>query len=369
MTKSSSYANSGVHANVGMEFQKHCVILILLEKYHIYKAKKFFVILEHHEDIIFAFLNDKDELEVLDSYQAKKSSNEWTRSSVIEILYKIVKNVVNIRNDSIPKVQGYRLNQFFTTNNNIVLKTTKQNDVYLDKIDETNSLVSYNSVNEPTQGYIEKKLKSDYSAKDSEISELSGTSFHFVDLNRKSKDQRQYLIGKIQEIFENKIADHKAAFSTLMYFLNESEKKYNQGGVPSLLDFDKRIESNEIFSAFNILTSKSKAFDVWRAKEFEFSKILSISVFEHRLFELHFENSFDRFKDLNEAEHQKIYKFVISKEAELRSLLSDEDCLEKLLLAAKSEINSKLLDLEFKAALCAAYLQFKETKNDESLLK
>lgn len=369
MTNTNKYANSGVHANVGMEFQKHCVILILLENFDIYKARKFFIILEHHEDIIFAFLDKNDELELLNAYQAKKSSKDWTRSSITEILYKLITNVSFVRADSIPKATGYQLAQYFTTNNDIVLKTTKSKVDHIDRVNETNPLFSYTSINQPTKEYIEKKLQKDHGATVIEINELQNTSLHFVDLNRKAKDQRQLLIGKIQELFENRIADHKAAYSTLMYFLNESEKKFNAGGLPSLLDFDKRIESPEILSALKILTTKSKAFEIWRAKQYAFSKIFSIGVFETKIFELHFENSFDKFKDITEAEHQKIYTYVVSKEQNLMSYTSDEECLESLLTTSKNELNSKLTGVNFKAAICAAFLQFKETKNEESIYK
>ncbi len=367
MTNTNQYANSGVHANVGMEFQKHCVILILLENYHTYKAQNFFIILEHHEDIIFGFVNDKNELELLNAYQAKKSSRDWTRSSLLEILSKLIVNISFIRSDSIPKTSSCEINQHFTTNNDIVLKTTKSTVDHIDRVNETNPLIKYSSVNQPTKDYIEDKLKKKYGHTAVQLKDLNEVSFHYVDLNRKAKEQRQLLIGKIAELFEDKIADHKAAYSTLMYFLNESEKKYNQAGKPSLLDYDKRIESTEIFSAFKILTTKAKAFDIWRDKEYKFSQILNIGVFENKVFELHFENSFDKFKDLTEAEHQKIYSFVESKEQDLLLLTSDEDCLEKLVKTARKEINSKLLEVEFKAALCAAYLQFKETKNEENI--
>lgn len=368
MIKSNKYANAGVHANVGMEFQKHCVILILLENFHIYQARKFFIILEHHEDLIFAFLNDRNELKLLDAYQAKKSSTDWSRSSVVEILYKLIGNIIFIHKDSIPKAKGYQVNQYFTTNNDIVLKTQKNSVDHIDRVNETNPLVPYSTIKQPNKDYIEKKLQKDHSATAAEIAELNSTSFQFVDLNRKPKEQRQLLIGKIQELFRDKIADHKAAYSTLMYFLNESEKKFNPGGTPSLLDYDKRIESAEILSAFNILTTKSKAFDLWRKKEYEFSKALSIGVFEARLFELHFKNSFDKFKDITEAEHRKIYSFVASKENILLTLTSDEECLTQLLSSSVTELNTKLSGVNFKATICAAYIQFKETKYEESIL-
>ena len=84
--------NSGVQANIGMEFQKHSTVYLFLEKYEEFKNNRYFIILEHDEDIIFGFLDDKEKLTkirtlsskyitpaVVNIYKNKTATILWTK--------------------------------------------------------------------------------------------------------------------------------------------------------------------------------------------------------------------------------------------------------------------------------------------------
>lgn len=355
--------NAGVHANVGMDFQKHCTIFLILENYTRLKNLNYFILLEHHEDIVFAFTNENNEVSEIETYQAKKSSKEWTISTSLEIVKKIIENSIDIKSDPIAKTSNLKLNQYFSTNNSIYLKVIEKKVEFSDRVSETNSELKFSLLKEKVRNKIESSLINKYSFSNQLISELSNLTFQFIDLGKNSKSQKEQLIGKIKLMFNHLILDHLAAYETILFHLNEVEKVFNQGNIPNLSDVTKRIESTLIEKIFEILTSKSKAYDLWRSKEDSISKKLMIPIFERRIFKLHFENSFDKFKDLKEAQHQKIYRFVESKDKDLSQFYSDEDCLDFLLKEMNSNFNTPLSSTQLKAALFAAYVEIKEISN------
>lgn len=86
MTNSQNDVNSGVQANVGMDFQRNCALYIFLNNYHKIKDKNYFIILEHYDDIVFGFIDDQNLLEKVETYQAKKSADIWTNNYLFEII-------------------------------------------------------------------------------------------------------------------------------------------------------------------------------------------------------------------------------------------------------------------------------------------
>ncbi|QDZ62780.1 DUF4297 domain-containing protein [Elizabethkingia bruuniana] len=83
-------SNSGVQASVGFDFQRNSCIYIFLEKYSALKDQNYFIMLEHYDDIVFGILNEKSELAEITTYQAKKSSTNWTTNKLYEIIQKFV---------------------------------------------------------------------------------------------------------------------------------------------------------------------------------------------------------------------------------------------------------------------------------------
>src|SRR5699024_1375558 len=98
--------NAGVHSNIGMDFQKNCTIFLLLEKYNQLHHQKYFIILEHLEDIVFGYIENQTEISKIETYQAKKSSSKWTMNSLLEIIKKIAETSQSVLNDSHRKTEN-----------------------------------------------------------------------------------------------------------------------------------------------------------------------------------------------------------------------------------------------------------------------
>ena len=90
MTIENPYINSGVEGGTGYEFQKNCLIFILLDEYDNFRDKEYFICMESADDFIICFL-ENNELKEVRTYQAKKNSNgSWT--------------IHNMKNEIIPKM-------------------------------------------------------------------------------------------------------------------------------------------------------------------------------------------------------------------------------------------------------------------------
>ncbi len=74
MAQQNKSANAGVHNSIGIEFQKHCALYLLFEKYAAIENRKYFICIEHHDDFLFCYQTQGDLLESIEAYQAKKSS-------------------------------------------------------------------------------------------------------------------------------------------------------------------------------------------------------------------------------------------------------------------------------------------------------
>jgi len=73
------------------------------------------------------------------------------------------------------------------------------------------------------------------------------------------------------------------------------------------------------------------------------------------MFELNFENSLDKFKDLKQGEHQKIIRFVEDKKKIFANFTSDINCIGKLYTLYLEEHSSNLNPLQLKASISAGY--------------
>lgn len=354
--------NSGVQANVGMEFQKHCTLYLFLDKYEELKNKKYFIILEHLEDIVFGYFEENDLISEIETYQAKKATNKWTlNNKLLEILKKISQTSQSIIDDKIKKSKTFNQKNYFATNNTIELKSNQiKGEIFNEIINETNELVAYSQLNKNIQDKI-KNGSPEIIFSDTDKTNLLTLNFNFIDLSRNPKSQLEQLYGKFESVFGKSVEDHKASIQTLLTYLREIESKYNQGSVAELSDLTKRIESKEINKILNILTTKKLAYTFWREKENEICKLLNISIFDKQTFKLHFQNSFDNFKDLKESEHKKIYDFVFENKSILQNYSDDGNCILAFYQEFQKKKTTTYRDLQLKATISAAYIEIINT--------
>lgn len=352
--------NAGVQANVGMNFQKNCTIYLFLEKIHQLDGQKYFIILEHHEDIVFGYLDENSELTKVETFQAKKSTNPWKISELYSIIKKISETCQGILDDNYPKANTFIQENYFATNNTVDLSCTVKSNSYREIINESRADAKYLELDNNIRSKIESgNINIRFSQTD--INNLANFYIKFIDLSRTSKSQHDQLIGKFQSEFGDRIIDHKSALETFLFYLDEIDSIYNQGNVARLADLSKRIESDKINELLNVLTTKKKAFDLWRKKADEISISMSIPAFEQSSFRLYFENSFDKFKDLNEIEHRKIFNYVLKSKANFDQCYTDQDCLRYLSENFAHSNNTQLTTIQLNAAIYAAFIEIKES--------
>lgn len=355
-----SSVNSGVQANVGMDFQKHCTIYLFLENFNSLNGQKYFITIEHLEDIVFGYLDSNKDLTKVDTYQAKKSTSPWKISGLIEILKKITDSGQSILDDSYPKSATFHQKNHFATNNTIELKTTIKKQTYKAVIDETNTDLQYSSLDQNIKNKIEGGNTSiTFSA--TNLRNLSTLHLKYVDLSRTPKSQKEQLIGKFQSVFQNKITDYKAALDTFVLCLDKLDSTFNQGNQANLGDLTKRVESSEIENLLNVLTTKKLAYEFWRDKSDELCKALNISLLDRSSFELNYQNSFDLFKDLNSREHQKVFNFLKSNISILGKHTTDIDCISDFIKEFNKAKSTTLSNTQLKATISAAYIEIKNT--------
>lgn len=359
MAKSiSPEVNAGVHSNIGMDFQKNCTIYLFLEKYEQLKDESYFIILEHHEDVIFGFLDAKSMLSKIETYQAKKSSTKWTMSGLFEIIQKITITSQAILDDPHPKIGGFVQENYFATNNTIELKCKIQKQTYSHTINESTERFKYINLDQNIKVAISKG-NNEITFTPQNILNLENLHFRFIDLGRTPKSQLEQLNGKFVNVFGEKILDHKAALYTMFYALEEIERELNQGNIAQLNDNKKRIESTQINGILKILTDKKRAYDFWRKKSEEICEALDVSILDQTMFGLHYENSFDKFKDINESEHKKIYDFVKNNTQIFGAYSSDKKCVRGFLDVFNMQKSTTLQSLQLKAIIAAAYTEVK----------
>jgi len=345
------YANSGVDGAGGYEFQKHCALYIFLEQYNDIKDTKYFICLEHHEDFLFVYLNEDEIINKIETFQAKKSSRNWTLTQEFkEILQKILAVGIDLQSDNFPKSDEYTHQLYFLSNHEISLSQTIKKKKIENIINERNERVKFIELHQ--------EIKNQILASEPVHEEIENLIFKYIDFAKTHKSQKQHLIGMFTELFGNKVLDNKASVITLLALFRDVENTLNQGNSVSLMDKSKRVDSEQINEALNIITTKQKAFDEWRNKKNDYSKILQVSIKEHKNFELAFENAFDHFKDLEAVEHQKIFNFV--NVIDLLNCYNDEDALTKIVNEFNKKHNTQFNEITTKASLLASYIQVRE---------
>ena len=359
MTKQVKVANAGVHAAAGFEFQKHCALHILFENFATIQGKRYFICIEHYDDILFCFVNHANLLQSIDAYQAKKSSAQWTLGADLsEILKKITQVGLDLKADPEPKDASYSHTLNFITNNNIQVTCGRRPTQQTELINESNASIKYVNLHGDIRANVIKKLKLISVVAANQLAELDNLSLAYIDFPRKAQSQKDNLVGQFKRIFGNKVRDAVAAVDSLLLLFRDVETTLNNGGVSKLMDKSKRIEGTAVDDAINIITSQVKAYELWRDKGDQLANQLNISAWDHSTFLLKFQNSFDLFKDMKQGEHKKILKYVQANRARWTQT-NDVAVINAIYTAFVAGNNSNLLSLDLKAAISAAYIELK----------
>lgn len=356
MTIENPYINSGVEGGTGYEFQKNCLIFILLDEYDNFRDKEYFICMESADDFIICFL-ENNELKEVRTYQAKKNSNgSWTIHNMKnEIIPKMCEGGVMIQEDkSFLQAKDYTQKLHFLSNQKIKLDSVICN--------ETSEIIGYDELEEKTKKTIEKSIsefhtneKKEYGI-DKILEQRKYLIFRFVDLNKKIKEQQNCLKGKIEEVFKSDVSSPQAALDTILRSLTISSTTYNTNKQFDLSQKDKWVTSESIQDCFETITTKSKFFERWRNRAKEICQSFNIPLKNRSLFENTCENSFEYFKDPNQIEHQKILTMA-TEMIKTSNACTEEDFVNELWDFNKSKLSSPFSEFEFKAIAYAAAIQ------------
>lgn len=347
--------NAGVNTANGIEFQKHCALYYLFEWYECIRDKKYFVFIEHTEDVLFCFVDEENNIYFIEALQAKKSSDPWnSMPTICEIIRKVTQVGLDLYEDSTKKSECYTHNLSFVTNNAVKLSSNGKKDEkkYL-TINEFNESIQYKEIDKKIKEKIEKELNTE------EKDELNNVYIRYIDLPKQHKNQKNMLIQKCKDIFNNKVVDYEAAIDTLLLLFREIENNVNNGNKARLSDEKKRVSSEVINNGINIITTKKLAFQLWRSEIKDMCIKLRIKIRERKQFEMNFESSFDRFKDLCQVEHITILNFVREKMVNC-DLVDEVECIEWLYQEFIDIRYSQLDELSIKAGIYAAYIEVRE---------
>lgn len=351
-------SNAGVHAQNGFAFQRNSAVCLILDRYDLLISKNFFVCIEHFDDIVFTFVNDKNKVKRIDSYQAKKSASTWATDKVLgEIISKMTKVGASLLLDDMPKADNYKQNLIFLTNKSVKLNNKKNEEIesLSEILKEDNLIIYFSKLHESIRDNLVSKMI-EY---DSDYSQLSNVAFKYMDFTSTDKSQKEQMVGKILKIFDNKNIDANAALDLILSLFRDVETIYNQGDYVRLLDESKRVYSSEIFRAFNVVENKTKAYELWRLMADDISNKLQISVEMSMKSKHYINNSFDYFKDLKMVDFQKIYNFVRFSEVD-KYCFSIASSILKLNEDICKNVNLNLPREVVLFAIIAAYVQKRE---------
>jgi hypothetical protein len=360
--------NAGIRAQQGFALQRNMALFIILDNYDSkFNGTKYFLSLEHLEDILFCYLDDHGRAIKVETYQSKKkSSGNWKINiELAEIIVKILKVGKSLILDEHPKCCTYSHDLYFSSNTTIQLEhksnsqvgDKKQSKTYTKTVNEEDSEVIYDELDPVLQNAITTKLKQHESYNSENLCEqLGNLKFLYIDFNKTNKEQENQLRSKIEDVFDRKISDSKAALESILRLFKNIELTYNQKSIARLSDKTKQIQSHDINNAISIITTKSKAFQFWRDHKREVGEKLGVKPFERDSFEMKFILAFDLFKSKDEAEHRKILAFVKSNYRQCRSF-NEDGCIEELVEKFNHEHTSNFDDQTLKATMYAAYFE------------
>ena len=356
--------NAGVNTATGIEFQKHCAIYLLFKQFRDLKDKEYFICIEHHDDVLFCYQSNDKKITEIQAFQVKKSSDKWGLSKGFsEILGKLAQTGRSLFKDPISKDDNYFHSLQFLTNNGISLTIKDKNSkkTITTIINEANDLVKFNDLPNDIKNLLAHEIE-EYLKPDLEpLMELDNISLAFIDFGKTTKSQKDQLVGNFKREINPDIADPIAAIDTLLKLFREVENSFNNGNTSNLFDISKQIGSADINKAIDIITTKQKAYNFYRANAKRLIENFNISISKQREFIQSINNSFDLFKDLSQTEHRKILSFI-KKNTELFDQYLDEvDCINALYEKFLKEYNSQFLETDLKSAIIAAYVETRES--------
>jgi len=348
--------NSGVEGGSGYSFQRCCVVFLLFEGYENINLENYFICLEHHEDFLFAFLDENGHLKKIDTYQAKKSRDDWkTDSDLCEIIGKITSVGKELIKDPLRKSDCYQHTLSFLTNRNIVLTSKKEKSVKQEKekIQVSNKLKKYSDLHDE----IKKNILSKISKEILEEAQLEHIQFRYIDLAQSHRSWKQQLKGLSIEHFGREVNDHEAVISTLMRLLEDAEQTYNNDNKVLLSDASKRVTKRKITETFSMFIESKKSFDFWRRYSEQLSNGLNLKLPIQRKANELLENCFDYFKDIQQVEYRKIYQYVERRTDIDENHNSEAECIVDLYNCYLNEFSPRLERHMIAFAVIAAYVE------------
>jgi len=356
MAKIMTSSNSGVEGASGYSFQRCCVIFLIFEDFEKLSSESYFICLEHHEDFLFAFLDEKGDLKKVDTYQAKKSRDDWEiDSDFCEIIGKMISVGKELLKDDHPKSSKYNHTLRFLTNRNISLKSKKKakQKQQIIKVQVSNKSARYADLHQEIKTNIESRI----SEKIIDQAQLEKIEFHYIDLPQSYQGWQRVLTGLSTEHFGSSINDHEAIISTLMRLLQEIEQTYNDNNVVLLSNKSKRLTQTKIKETFEMFTESKKSFDFWRKYSEKLSEELDIKLPIRRKAKELLENCFDYFKDIQQIEYRKIYQFVKNRTDIDERHNSEANCIIDLYHCYRNEYSPRLENHMIAFAVIAAYVE------------
>lgn len=349
-------SNSGVEGGSGYSFQRCCVVFLLFEGYEELNLGNYFICLEHHEDFLFAFLDENRRLKKIDTYQAKKSRDDWrTDSDLCEIIGKMTMVGKELINDPHDKSNDYQHTLNFLTNRNVLLTSKQEKGVKQDKVkvQVSNRRKKYSDLTDKIKKNIEPRISQ--SILDS--TQLKNVHFQYIDFAQSYQSWQRELKGLSMEHFGQEVNDHEAVISSLMRLLEDAEQTYNDDNKVLLSNRNKRVTKDKINETFSMFTESKKSFDFWRKYSDEISVQLKMQLpIQRRAKEL-LENCFDYFKDIQQVEYRKIYKFVETRTDIDDKNISEADCIVDLYHCYQQEFQPRLENHMVSFAVIAAYVE------------
>ncbi len=349
-------SNSGVEGGSGYTFQRCCVVFLLFEGYENLNLENYFICLEHHDDFLFAYLNGSGELKKVDTYQAKKSRDDWkTDEDLCEIVGKMTLVGKELLSDKHPKSNKYQHTLSFLTNRNILLKSKKEQNKKqaTEKIQVSNTSIGFKNLQEDIKNNIESKISADIF----DATQLSNVWFKYIDLPQSYKGWQRTLTGLSTEMFGKDVNDHEAVVTTLMKLLQDVEQTYNNNNLVLLSDKSKRLSKEKIRKTFNMFIESKKSFDFWRKYSEQLSVGLELKLPIKRKARELLENCFDYFKDIQQVEYRKIYTFVESRTDIDENHTSEADCIVELYRIYLREFRPRLENHMVAFSVIAAYVE------------
>ncbi|MBC3380423.1 hypothetical protein H8I69_15000 [Serratia fonticola] len=350
-------SNSGVEGASGYTFQRCCIVYLLFDEFEKLNSAEYFVCVEHHEDFLFAFLDEDGLLRNIDTYQAKKSRDDWkTDQELCDIIGKITLVGKELIDDNHPKATCYKHTLNFLTNKNISLKNKKEpkKKSISEKVQVSNNLVNYINLHDEIKSHITSKLIDGELA---DIKQLDNLRFKFIDLPQSNRGWQHNLTGLSAQVLGNNVNDHEAVITTLMKLLQDIELTYNNNELVSLSDKKKQLPKSKIDETFNMLSKSKKSFDFWREYSDELSRALELKLPIKRQAKELLDNCFDFFKDIQQIEYKKIYRFVAER-VDIDARHSNEvDCIVELYHIYISKYKPRLDNHMVAFAIIAAYVE------------